>query len=143
MPQTPSQLTCAPEEQDNDDPGQQPPVVAIPSQQSLPVPIAVDSIPPMREYNDAALYCCSQTHVSDTAKQRTLAIVDALGLRPFAIKASDGAEQNGLVHTSVIASAGQCQVAPNMPSPNKRKYTRDDTCLICTPTQAPGLDYVL
>ncbi|KAH7044401.1 hypothetical protein BKA57DRAFT_469559 [Linnemannia elongata] len=137
--------TCVTEEQDNDDPGQQPPVIAMPSEQCLPVPNTIDSTPLIREYNDAILYSCNQTYVSDAEKQRTLAIVDALGLRPFAIKDSDGAEQNGLAHTSVVAklSTGQSQVAPNIPSPKKRKYTRDDTCPNCTPTQAPGLEYVL
>ncbi|KAK5797110.1 hypothetical protein F5H01DRAFT_385294 [Linnemannia elongata] len=137
--------TCATEEQDNDDPGQQPPVIAMPSEQCLPVPNTIDSTSLIREYNDAILYSCNQTHVSDAEKQRTLAIVDALGLTPFAIKDSDGAEQNGLAHTSVVAklSTGQSQVAPNMPSPKKRKHTRDDTCPNCTPTQAPGLEYVL
>ena len=139
-------LTCAPEEQgDDDEPGQQPPVIAMPSHQSLPVPITADSTPQMREYNDAVLYICNQTHVSDAEKQRTLGIVDALELGPFALKDPDGAEQNGLAHISVIAklSAGQGQVAPNMPSPKKRKHAHDGTCPMCTPTQAPGLEYVL
>ncbi|KAI7818285.1 hypothetical protein BC939DRAFT_387438, partial [Gamsiella multidivaricata] len=98
-----------------------------------------------REYNDAVLCSCNQTHVSDAEKQRILGIVDALELRPFAMKDSDGAEQNGLAHISVIVklSAGQGQVVPNMPPPKKRKHAHHDTCPICTPTQAPGLENVL
>ncbi|KAG0300677.1 hypothetical protein BGZ98_008981, partial [Dissophora globulifera] len=114
-------LTCAPEEQDNDEPGQRLPVTAMPSQQSFPVPVTADPTPQLREYNDAVLYSCNQTHVSDAEKQRTLAIVNALELRPFAIKDADGAEQNGLAHASIIAklSAGQGQVATNMPLQKK------------------------
>ncbi|KAG0250717.1 hypothetical protein BGZ95_007117, partial [Linnemannia exigua] len=56
-----------------------------------------------------------------------------------------GAEQNGLAHISVIAklSDGEGQVAPNMPPPKKRKHAHHDACPICTPTPAPGLEYVL
>ncbi|KAG0282240.1 hypothetical protein BGZ96_000713 [Linnemannia gamsii] len=138
-------LTCTSEEKDNDEPGQQPPVIAMPSYQTLPVPIMADSTPQMREYNDAVLYSCNQTHVSDAEKQRTLGIVDALELRPFAIKDPHGAEQNGLAHISVIAklSAGEGKVASNMPPPKKRKHAHHDACPICTPTPAPGLEYVL
>ncbi|KAG0254088.1 hypothetical protein BGZ95_006138, partial [Linnemannia exigua] len=121
-------LTCTSEEKDNDEPGQQPPVIALPSYQSLSVPIMVDSTPQMREYNDAVLYSCNQTHVSDTEKQRTLGIIDALELRPFAMKDPHGAEQNGLAHISVIAklSAGEGKVAPNMASMQRRKYIELD-----------------
>ncbi|KAG9060795.1 hypothetical protein KI688_008876 [Linnemannia hyalina] len=76
-------MTCAPEEQDNDKPGQQSPVIAMPSYQSLPVSItAADSTPQMREYNDAAM------------------------------KDPHGAEQNGLAHISVIAklSTGEASI---------------------------------
>ncbi|KAF9925600.1 hypothetical protein FBU30_004653 [Linnemannia zychae] len=138
-------LTCVPEEQNNDEPGQQPLVIAIPSYQSLPVPIMADSTPHLREYNDAVLYSCNQTHVSDSEKQRTLGIVDALELRPFAIKDFLGAEQNGLAHISVITrlSAGEGQVAPNMPPPKKMKLAHHDACPICTPAPTYGLEYVL
>ncbi|KAF9543484.1 hypothetical protein EC957_000845 [Mortierella hygrophila] len=117
----------------------------MPSHQSLPVPTTANSTPQIREYNDAVLYSCNQTHVSDAEKQRTLSIVDALGLRPFAMKDPDVAEQNGLAHISVIAklSTGQGQVALNMPPSKKRKYVHHDSCPSCTPTQAPGLEYVL
>ncbi|KAI8595384.1 hypothetical protein EDD21DRAFT_43810 [Dissophora ornata] len=138
-------LACAPEEQDDDEPAQQLPVIAMPSHQSLPVPTTADSAPQMREYSDAVLYSCNQTHTSDAEKRRTLDIVDALELRPFAMKDPDGAEQNGLAHISVVAklSAGQGQVTPNMPLPQKRKYADFDSCPTCTTTQVPGLEYVL
>ena len=61
------------------------------------------------------------------------------------MKDPHGAEQNGLAHISVIAklSAGEGQVAPNMPPPKKRKHAHHDACPICTPTPAPELEYVL
>ncbi|KAG0218140.1 hypothetical protein BGW41_000377, partial [Actinomortierella wolfii] len=107
-------LVCVPEEQDYDETVEQTPAITMPSHQSLPIPTRGDSTPQMRDYNDTVLY-------SDIEKRRTLNIIDALELRPFAMKDSDGAEQNGLAHVSVIVklSAGQGQIAPNMPLPKK------------------------
>ncbi|KAF9118992.1 hypothetical protein BGX30_004161, partial [Mortierella sp. GBA39] len=138
-------LTCAPEDPDDDEPVQQPPVIAMPTHQPLPVPTMADSIPQMREYDDAVLFSCNQTHASDAEKQRTLTIVSALELRPFAMKDRDGAEQNGLAHESVVArlSAGQGQVISNVILPKKRKHDLISSCSACTPTRVPGLEYVL
>ncbi|KAF9966037.1 hypothetical protein BGZ73_001169, partial [Actinomortierella ambigua] len=102
-----------------------PPVITMPSNQPLPAPATADSTPQMRDYNDAVLYSCNQTHVSDAEKQRTLNIVDALELRPFAMKDSDRAEQTAW---PMFRSLPSCLLV---------KVKLFQTC------PSPGLEYVL
>lgn len=137
-------LACASTEQKDNVPEQQLPVIAVPSRLPIPEPAAVDPMLTERQHDDVVLFSCNQTHASETERQRTLAMVSALELQPFAMKDAYGAEQNDLAHASVIAklSVGQVKVSPNTPAPKKRKLTENGPCLKCSPGLVPGLEFI-
>ncbi|KAK3830570.1 MAG: hypothetical protein JOS17DRAFT_746772 [Linnemannia elongata] len=133
------------EEEDLPDPGL--PIRAMPKHLPVPSPPTSDPLPTIRAYRDAVLYSCQHHATSHVEQQRTLDIIDALGLKPFALKDALGVEQNALAHASVIAklSAGQVSVCPTTPHIRKRRYDEDEAALIClcSPVPTPGLEHIL
>ncbi|KAG0338159.1 hypothetical protein BG004_007336 [Podila humilis] len=64
--------------------------------------------PETRTYDDTVLYSYGELHASVVEKQKTLGIVEILGLKPFSIKDTHGVEQNALAHGSVISKLPAC-----------------------------------
>ncbi|KAF9949415.1 hypothetical protein BGZ70_001796 [Mortierella alpina] len=108
------------------------------------MPATSGPIPMTRQHDEAVLFSCHQLHASNAEQKRTLGIIDALELEPFTMTDAEGAEQNALAHTSIVAklSTGQVKVCPNPVTSLKRKHAEDDPCVRCFPAQAPGLEYV-
>ncbi|KAK3834550.1 MAG: hypothetical protein J3R72DRAFT_452106 [Linnemannia gamsii] len=123
------------------------PIRTMPKHLPVPSPPTSGSLPTMRAYRDAVLYSCQQHAASQAEQQRTLDIVDALGLKPFALRDSLEVEQNALAHASVIAklSAGQVSVYPTTSQTRKRRHEEDEAALTCScsPVPTPGLEHVL
>ncbi|KAF9084641.1 hypothetical protein BGX27_003738 [Mortierella sp. AM989] len=123
------------------------PIRSMPKHLPVPSLPASGQLPMTRSYRDAVLYSCQQHTASQAEQQKTVSIIDALGLQPFAMKDGLGAEQNALAHPSVIAklSAGQVSVFPTTPHIRKRRHDEVEETLTCTcsPVPPPGLEHVL
>lgn len=105
--------------------------------------IGVSDLPPQqRDYEDAVLQACQQTHSSEDGKRKTLFILDTLQLSPFAITDALDVEQNALAHPSVISkiSSGSTSVRPIIRT--KRKFD-GESCLNSFSPAAPGLEHLL
>ena len=119
--------------------------VTLPESPTIPSVHEIKSSNPLplkRDYEDAVLQACQQTHAAEDSKRKTLFIVDTLQLSPFAITDALGVEQNALAHPSVISkiSSGSISVCPIIRT--KRKLD-GESCRNCSPVAAPGLDHLL
>ncbi|KAF9917206.1 hypothetical protein FBU30_000884, partial [Linnemannia zychae] len=94
---------------------------------------------PKHTFDDAVLYSRRELHASAGKKQKTLGIIESLGLKPVSIKDELGVEQNALAHSTVISrlSTGQAELGPIIPQ--KRKRDGVESCSNCSLTPALGL----
>ncbi|KAG0930809.1 hypothetical protein G6F57_011483 [Rhizopus arrhizus] len=104
------------------------------------------NVNPLRKtFDEAVIDACQQSGSQHAERQKTLYIVDALDLKPFAIFDKNGIEQNALAHERVISSitAGNDSILPILPL--KRSYDDEESApyMKCTPITAPGLDRIL
>lgn len=106
-------------------------------------PITVN--PPRRNFDEAAIDACQQSGSQHAERQKTLHMVDALDLKPFAFFDKSGIEQNALAHERVISNitADNDSILPILPL--KRSYDDEESvpCMKHTPITTPGLDRVL
>ncbi|KAI8967790.1 hypothetical protein BDF20DRAFT_829054, partial [Mycotypha africana] len=106
-------------------------------------PIIVN--PPRRNFDEAVINACEQSGSQHAERQKTLSIVDALNLKPFAFFDKNGIEQNALAHERVISNimSDNDSILPILPL--KRSYDDEKSipCIKCTPITTPGLDRVL
>ncbi|CAO3565325.1 unnamed protein product [Mortierella alpina] len=113
-------------------------VPVIPDIPVLPLPLA-ENIPPVRDHDVAVLSACNLLDESDEEKCKTLFIVDALKLRPFALQSDLGVEQYALAHKSILDKLviGEVAVAAT-DIPRKRRCVEDVVTSV-----APGLENLL
>jgi hypothetical protein len=81
-------------------------------------------------------------YASVVEKQKTLGIVEVLGLKPFSIKDAHGVEQNALAHSSVISRLPARPAELRSVLSQKRKLDEHESCSNCSPALAPGSEHV-
>ncbi|CAO3568904.1 unnamed protein product [Mortierella alpina] len=117
----------------------------MPEEIALPLSPVPGAVSMSRTHEDAVLYSCQQGHASEAEQKRTLSIIEALDLQPFAFKDGHGAEQNALAHASVIErlSFGHVSVDPTPATPRKRKLDVTEPCWTCSPIPSAGLEHLM
>ncbi|KAF9569192.1 hypothetical protein EC968_002663 [Mortierella alpina] len=86
------------------DPEQILPPVTVPATPHVPTAplLGTKTAPPVRDHDLAILSACGMLSESDEEKCKVLYIVEALKLRPFAIRSELGLERFALAHKSVL-----------------------------------------
>ncbi|KAF9958060.1 hypothetical protein BGZ72_000925 [Mortierella alpina] len=123
------------------DPDQVLPAITVPDVPKIPASSlsTAETIPSVRDHDLAVLSACNQLSESDEEKCKTLFIVDALKLRPFAIRSDLGLEQYALAHKTVLDKLVLGEVAVSATDiPRKRRCVE-----VPVTTVAPGLENLL
>ncbi|KAG0275842.1 hypothetical protein BGZ97_010209, partial [Linnemannia gamsii] len=116
--------------------------VTLPKYQAVPSPPEPRQPPETRTFDDAVLHSCGELYASVVEKQKTLGIVEVLGLKPFSIKDAHGVEQNALAHSSVISRFPARPAELRSVLSQKRKLDEHESCSNCSPALAPGSEHV-
>ncbi|ORX45322.1 hypothetical protein DM01DRAFT_1269563, partial [Hesseltinella vesiculosa] len=104
--------------------------------------------PLQHDCKDAILHACNVMAKTDKEKTKTLALVEAMDLMPFALLDADGNEHNALAHTTVIEDliSRSPTISPILPT--KRAFFDIDqdvnmACSNCSPPPPTFLCSVL
>ncbi|KAG0304347.1 hypothetical protein BGZ98_005627 [Dissophora globulifera] len=114
---------------------------------SLPsLPVATSMSPSLeRNFDDTVLAACHQVHQDDRREtEKTLYIVECLGLSPIILQDYLGIEQCALAHNTIVKrlSLGQAHVTAVLPATKKRKLD-SDLCRRCSPITPSGMDSLM
>lgn len=118
-----------------------PDVLVIPSVESS----TTETQASPRDHDFAVLAACHKENNSSEEKNKTVFIIEALKLKPFALQDQFGLDRYALAHTTVIdkLSIGQVSVcATNIPQ-KKRRLEDCKSCNACSPIASPGLEHLI
>ncbi|KAI8594883.1 hypothetical protein EDD21DRAFT_392661 [Dissophora ornata] len=133
--------------EDSNDGGSTPPLLeptVVPNTTFVP-PVSDETfLSQRRTFDDAVLAACQKLQAPSSEQETTLLFMKHLGMRAVSFADVNGAEQQALVHSSVVhkLAVGQSCVHAIGPEPKKRK-SEDRQCEMCTPKPVVGLEHIM
>ncbi|KAK3840329.1 MAG: hypothetical protein JOS17DRAFT_16065 [Linnemannia elongata] len=104
--------------------------VVLPDVPNIPSSLleVAETAPPLQDHDRAILSACQKASESDDEKLKILFLIEALKLRPFALRDELGLERHALAHQTVVDKLVLGQVAVVATDlPRKRRFVEDES----------------